>query len=220
MKPLTLCTAATLLTTLGGLATMATAQPPLPQPTLPQPQLQTPAPQVLQWPGGYLVMNGPEVIVRNTLPRAGATNLITGSGNGIGNRMIVSGGAGGVTVVQSARNGIGNSLILDPGDLLLDLDQVLPRMKPVGPKPDVPPAATNPGGAPPVATPAGPPAPTNPATPPSYAGKGNGFWSKKVFSESYDCNLYWCPTTKLWFRYIGDDDMYRPVPVQPPPPGD
>jgi len=34
----------------------------------------------------------------------------------------------------------------------------------------------------------------------------------------YDRNLYWCPTTKLWFRYSGEDDMYRPVPTQPAPP--
>ena len=67
------------------------------------------------------------------------------------------------------------------------------------------------------------PAPTAvapaPATaPPSYKGKASPFWTKKMFSDAYDCNLYWCPTTKLWFRYAADDDTYRPVPAQPAAP--
>ena len=49
------------LAALGGLAAAAHAQQPAP----------APAPQtskVIQWPGGYLVMNGSEVIVRNSTP--------------------------------------------------------------------------------------------------------------------------------------------------------
>jgi hypothetical protein len=53
---------------------------------------------------------------------------------------------------------------------------------------------------------------------PSYQGKAHPFWSQKVFSDTYDCNLYWCPKTKLWFRYVADDDAYRPVPDQPAAP--
>ena len=33
------------------------------------------------------------------------------------------------------------------------------------------------------------------------------FWSKKAFSDALDCNLYWDPATKLWFRYGSDDDF-------------
>lgn len=184
---------------IGGLATTASAQ-------LPAAPATTPSPQVIRWPGGYMVMNGPEVIVRSTTP-AGSTNLITGSGNGIGNRIVVSGGTGGVTIVQGVRNGIGNQLILDPNDWLIDLDALLPGLKPACPKP-VPPV--DPAPAVPLTDPA--------AVPPSYKGKDNPFWTKKVFNDSYDCNLYWCPKTKRWFRYTAEDDTYRPVPNQPAAP--
>ena len=63
-----------------GLAAAAAAQLP-PPPAAPQ------APKVVKWPGGYMILNGPEVIVRNTSPDGGSTNLVTGSGNGFGNRV-------------------------------------------------------------------------------------------------------------------------------------
>src|SRR5262249_58998890 len=130
-----------------------------PAPATPQ------APQVIKWPGGYMVMNGPEVIVRSTTPGGGSTNLITGSGNGVGNKSGVRGGTGGVTVVSGARNGIGNQLIVDPADLLIDLDALLAGTKPAAPAfaPVAPPAA---------------------AAPPSYKGKASPFWTKKMFSEA------------------------------------
>jgi hypothetical protein len=53
---------------------------------------------------------------------------------------------------------------------------------------------------------------------PVYKGKANAFWSQKVFSEALDCNLYWCPTAKQWFRYHAEDDAYRPPASQPPAP--
>ena len=183
-----------------GLAAAAAAQLP-PPPAAPQ------APKVVKWPGGYMILNGPEVIVRNTSPDGSSTNLVTGSGNGFGNRVVVSGG-GGTTVVQNSRNGIGNRLILDADDLLIDLDALLAAPKPAVPKPAVAPPPT----------PVEPKA--EPAAPPSYKGKASPFWTKKSFSDAYDCNLYWCPTTKLWFRYAADDDTYRPVPSQPAPPTD
>jgi hypothetical protein len=200
------------LAALGGLAAAADAQ-------LPPAPAQPASPQVVKWPGGYMILNGPEVIVRNSTPGGSSTNLITGSGNGFGNKIVVSGGAGGVTVVQNARNGVGNRLILDPDDLLIDLDAILGKSQPLPVMPKIAPAD-------PVMPPAVAPAPApaepkmEPAAPPSYRGKASPFWTKKAFSDAYDCNLYWCPTTKLWFRYGAEDDTYRPVPSQPAAPAD
>ncbi len=205
------------LAALGGLATTAYAQLP---PTAAVPQ----TPQVVKWPGGYMVMNGSEVIVRSTGPGGSSTNLVTGSGNGFGNKIVVRGGAGGTTIVQNARNGTGNQLITDPDDLLLDLDALLGAAKPRCTKPAVPPipqADPNAPAVPPAVAPA--PIPVLPppaAEPPSYKGKASPFWTQKAFSDNYDCNLYWGPATKLWFRYNSDDDTYRPVPTQPAPPAD
>lgn len=206
------------LAALGGLATTAYAQLP---PTAAVPQ----TPQVVKWPGGYVVMNGSEVIVRSTGPGGSSTNLVTGSGNGFGNKIVVSGGAGGTTIVQNARNGIGNQLITDPDDLLLDLDALLGGAKPRCAKPAVPPIPqADPNAPAAVAPPAVAPAPIPVLPPaaevPSYKGKASPFWTQKAFSDGYDCNLYWGPTAKLWFRYNSDDDTYRPVPTQPAPPAD
>jgi hypothetical protein len=189
---------------------------------------------VFKWPGGYMVMNGPEVIMRTTGPAGSSTNLITGSGNGVGNRIVVSGGAGGTTIVQNSRNGIGNQLITDPNDVLIDVDALLAGLKPgivnpvVPAVPVIPPAAPVAPAIPPAVAPvpvAPAPAPLDPKpvaqdTMPSYKGKASPFWTKKAFSDAYDCNIYWCPTTKMWFRYGAEDDTYRPVPVQPVAPTD
>jgi hypothetical protein len=156
-----------------------------------------------------MIMNGSEVIVRSTSPGGSSTNLITGSGNGFGNRIVVDGGVGGTTIIKNARNGIGNHLILNPNDLVIDVDAIIAGVKPVIPV--IPPAVA------PPADPAVAPAPV-PVAPPSYKGKASPFWTKKAFSDDYDCNLYWCPTTKLWFRYTAEDDTYRPVATQPPAP--
>lgn len=118
----------------------------------------------------------------------GNTTVVTNSGNGVGNRIVVS-GTGGTTIVQNVRNGIGNRLILDPDELLIDLDDLVPQ-------------------------PACKPQPK----PLCYAGKANPFWSKKQFSDELDCNLYWSDADRLWFRYSADDDVYRPLKVQPAAP--
>ena len=234
------------LAALGGFATAANAQLPQPLPVVPIPVLPAVpgAPQVIKWQGGFLVMNGPEIIVRNTTPGGNSTNVVTNSGNGFGNKIVVSGGPGGVTIVKNARNGFGNQLITDPNDVLVDVDAIIANalgqagVKPIFPGvPQVPvvpvmppvvnPAPAAPQPAPPAVIPANPapaPAPMDPnaagAATPSYKGKASPFWTKKAFSDAYDCNLYWCPTTKLWFRYIGEDDTYRPVPTQPAAPID
>jgi len=216
------------LVAVGGIASVANAQ-------LPSAAVAPQTPQVVKWPGGYMVMNGSEVIVRNCGPAGSSTNVVTGSGNGFGNKVVVSGGAGGVTIVKNARNGIGNQLLTDPDDLLLDLDALLGNLKPVlpvvpqgqpnpaPPIPVIPQGEPNAQAAPPAVAPAPVPVlppPADQAAPPSYKGKASPFWTQKTFSDAYDCNLYWSPASKLWFRYGSDDDTYRPVPTQPAPPAD
>lgn len=191
----------------------------------PAPLLAATQPQVVRWPGGYMIMNGPEVVVRHNRTSTGrSTNLVTGSGNGFGNTIVVDNGpgGGGVTVVKNARNGIGNRLIVGPDDLLLDLDLpawtlpairckpapvepvVAPKLPAADPVPDQVPAA---------------PAPVQPAAAvPTYKGKANPFWEKKAWSDAHDCNLYWSPADKAWFRYHSEDDTYRPVPGGPETP--
>ena len=139
----------------------------------------------------------PPLVVRTP---GGNTTVITNSGNGVGNRIVVS-GTGGTTIVKNVRNGIGNQLILDPNELFIDLDDVLPA--------DVKPLL-DPRLAPPVVI--------APKLPPVYDGKANPFWSQKQFSDALDCNLYWSDADKLWYRYTADDDRYRPLRVQPPAP--
>jgi hypothetical protein len=139
------------------------------------------APTVVRWPGGGVTVNGPEAVVRRQTAAGRSLNVVTGSGNGFGNTVVVDdGGGGGLTVVRNARNGVGNRLVLDPDDVLLELPP--PRL-------DLPPPAE-----------------------PVYKGRDAKFWTKKVWSESYDCNLYWCPEYARWFRYDRGDDAYRPVP--------
>ena len=193
-------------------------------------------PQVIRWPGGYMVMNGPEVIVRHAGPPAGgvnvrgtrSTNVVTNSGNGFGNTIVVSNGSGGggVTVVRNARNGVGNRLIVDPDDLLLDADELgldgIPGL-------DLLPVPFKPAPADPVVAPKMPADPLldpaagaipAPAAVRVYKGKANPFWEKKAWSDAHDCNLYWSPADKAWFRYSSEDDVYRPVPpaTAPAPP--
>ncbi|MBX9624360.1 MAG: hypothetical protein K2X82_11180, partial [Gemmataceae bacterium] len=166
-------------------------------------------PKVVRWPGGSVVVNGPEVVVRQAGPRGRSANVITGSGNGSGNTVVVDGGPGGVTVVKNARNGVGNRLVLDPDDLLVDLDAELAgwlgavgRCKPAPADPFAPAKIV----------------PADPG-PKLYRGKANPFWDRKAFSEAHDCNLYWSPADRLWFRYGSDDDTYRPVADGPAAPG-
>jgi hypothetical protein len=162
------------------------------------------APYVVRWPGGSVTLNGPETIVRQHAmetiwrqhgPTHRSLNVVTGSGNGVGNTIVVDNGSGGgLTVVRNARNGIGNRLILDSDDWLLDLTP--PRLDPPVVTPPAVAAAS----------------PTEPLRDPVYNGRATKFWTQKIWSDSYDCNLYWCPTHAKWFRYHREDDAYRPVP--------
>jgi len=158
-----------------------------------------PPPKVIQWPGGWMKIDGQELILRNAAPGGGTTNIISGSGNGFGNRIVVGGGSGGgTTIIQNSRNGVGNQIVLDPNDWVFDVDQWLP----------------------PAARPALPPQPQPAAVPAPavYAGKANAFWKVKGFSAELDCNIYWSAADKMWFRYQADGDKYTPLPTQPPAP--
>lgn len=200
-----------------GLLTTAQAQPPVPLPA---------APKVVRWPGGVLVTDGHEVILRNAVPGAGTTNIISGSGNGFGNKIVVGGGSGGgTTIISNSRNGIGNKIVLDPNDWVLDLDQwigpalPLPAARPVPlPAPVQQLPAPLPVIEPVPAQQLPAPLPLPPAGPAVYEGKANAFWQLKAFSDELDCNIYWSATDKLWYRYHADCDKYKPLKDQPPAP--
>ena len=167
--------------------TAAHAQPPAP---LPAP------PKVIQWPGGFMKIDGTELILRNAVPGSGTTNIISGSGNGFGNRIVVGGGSGGgTTIISNSRNGIGNKIVLDANDWVFDLDELLAPARPI------PAAKLLPLPAPPVSL-----------------GKANEFWTQKAFSDELDCNVYWSAADKLWYRYFADGDKYKPLEAQPPAP--
>ncbi len=169
--------------------TAAHAQPPGPLPA--------PPPKVIQWPGGFMKIDGNELILRNAVPGSGTTNIISGSGNGVGNRIVVGGGSGGgTTIISNSRNGIGNKIVLDANDWVFDLDEWLAPARPI---------------------PAAKPLPL-PVAPPVYLGKANEFWTQKAFSDELDCNVYWSAADKLWFRYHADCDKYKPLATQPPAP--
>jgi hypothetical protein len=211
----------------GGVATVAAAQ---------QPQAN---PQVIRWPGGYMVMNGTEVVVRHAGTGTSSTTL-KGVANGFGNKVTVSNGpGGGTTVITNSRAGVGNTIVVDDrvfGTPRLDEQRrpaapaaqkpLPPEPKPLPPaaekptpekpaeveKPVEKPAAEKPAEKPPEQPAvAPPPAPVLKAAPTLYKGKGNTFWSKKEWSEANDCNVYWDPATKAWYRYHKDDDTYRPL---------
>ncbi|HUR55717.1 MAG TPA: hypothetical protein VMZ71_16385 [Gemmataceae bacterium] len=188
----------------GGVAAAATAQQP------------GATPQVVRWPGGYMVMNGPEVVVRQAGVAGTSTTTLNGVANGFGNKVVVSNGrAGGTTIVTNSRLGFGNSIVIDDEDWLFDLPGLKCPPKPVAPVvPVAPPAAApaDPVLVPPQAVPV---APVAEQVPPVYQGKANAFWTKKEWSEPHDCNLYWDPASKSWYRYSKDDDAYRQLPAEP-----
>lgn len=204
----------------GGLATAAHAQQPpagpAPPPAAVAPAVPLAAPQVVRWPGGVMVLNDPEVIVRQLGTPGRSTTVVAGSGNGVGNRIVVGNGGGGLTVVSGSRNGIGNRLLVDPGDLLLDLDLPGLTFPPLGvpapaPAPPIPPAEAPPPADPAAASPAGPELPV-------VRGRQTRFWTTRSFSDAHDCNLYWHPAARAWYRYHTDDDTYRPAPNPPASP--
>lgn len=175
-------------------------QPLLPQP--PAPAVAAPPPRVIQWPGGWMTLDGREMILRHNLPGAGPTNIISGSGNGFGNKIVVGGGSGGgTTIISNSRNGIGNRIVLDPNDWLIDLDEWVAPVRRLPPPVPLLPAVE-----------------PQPVAPPVYEGKATVFWQQKAFSDQLDCNIYWSAADKLWYRYHADCDKYKPLKDQPPAP--
>jgi len=205
------------LAAVGGLAVAAQAQ----QPAQPLPAQ---SPQVIRWNGGYMVTDASgNVVVRQAGVPGKSTTVLDGVGNGIGNRIVVDNGPGGTTIVRNTRAGVGNKVLISPYEDLIDIDDLLQhsfgvRCPKPAPKVDPEPVLMPPS----KVLPATPQAATQQPVPGpellAYKGKENTFWTKKAFSEGHDCNLYWSPTDKIWFRYVKDDDTYRPVLDGPPAP--
>jgi hypothetical protein len=47
---------------------------------------------------------------------------------------------------------------------------------------------------------------------PCYFGKSNAFWSTKVYCDKAGVDVFFCPKTNDWYRYLPTEDVYRPVP--------
>ena len=171
------------------------------------------APQVVRWPGGYMVMSGPEVIVRQVGVPGTSSTTLNGVANGFGNKVVVSNGRnGGTTVITNSRLGIGNSIVIDDEDWLFDLPGLKCPPKPVAPVVQAaPPVAVPPQADQVQLPPQAVPVATEPVV---HKGKANAFWSKREWSETHDCNLYWDANAKAWYRYHSADDTYRPLPPE------
>lgn len=172
------------------------AEPAPAESTTPAPAA-TPQGRILRWADGFLYSNGAETILRQNGTAGRAANILRGVGNGFGNRIVVSNdpSVGGVTVIENSRNGFGNRIIIDG----VEMDFAEPATFPRGVRRWL-------GGAAPARQ------GQSVAEPAVYHGRDNMFWSKKVWSDSYDCNLYWCAKTERWYRYHRTDDRYRPIP--------
>jgi hypothetical protein len=99
------------------------------QPSVPE---QAPPPrQIMRLPNGWILWDGPGVIVRvQGKDTEGATTTIVNSANGVGNRIVVNnGGASGVTVLQNVRNGVGNTVIVTPSGPVIERPGRAPERK-------------------------------------------------------------------------------------------
>ena len=164
-------------------------------------------PRMLRWADGFLYSDGPATVFRqNGLPGR-AANVIRGVGNGLGNSIIVDNGLGsnGVTVIENARNGFGNRIVIDGVELDTGSWIDPPLASPWG----VGRVFDNVRRAPVRRAEPAPPVRTGDSV---YRGRENPFWSKKVWSDTYDCNLYFCERSDRWYRYDRAGDEYRPIP--------
>ena len=168
-------------------------QPVPPTPPMLERPAAEPAPPVVhhKWVDGEFYAKGSEWILRQRRSNPGTTNIITNSGNGWGNRIVVDSGvpSGSVTVIQNSRNGVGNRIVVDGIELRID-------------GPTIPTWVF--GTARPV--------PEAHRGEQIYQNRGNPFWTEKLWSDTYQCYLYWCPRTERWFRYHPRDDQFRPIP--------
>src|SRR5580704_9514816 len=80
------------------------------------PAAATPQRQIIRWPGGWMYLDEPGVIYHDgSAPKTGSTTVITGSANGIGNKIVIDNGkSAGTTILRNVRNGFGNSVTVTP----------------------------------------------------------------------------------------------------------
>jgi hypothetical protein len=148
-------------------------------------------------------------------------NVISNSGNGQGNSIIVNGdGSGGTTIINGYPNGVGNKIIIDGKEVIDQPGVIDPNWKMPADINQFIPANVRPWMDPGVARPWLPEANTVPAPGAVvYKGKANPFYQFTVFSPEMNCQLYWDARTLRFFRYVEAEDSYRPVqwvPDMPP----
>lgn len=118
-------------------------------------------------------------------------NMITNSANGVGNTIVVDNGAAdgqSHTILSGVRNGIGNQVLVRPqSGCLLDLPGLSAHASDFGARP------------------------CDPLMGLRYTGKDNRFYSQTTYSQEWQCTLYWCPRTWLWYRYDRNSDSYLPL---------
>lgn len=78
--------------------------------------------QIIRWPGGWMYLDEPGVIYRDgSVQKTVSTTVITGSANGIGNKIVVDNGkSSGTTILQNVRNGAGNSVTVTPSGPVIE----------------------------------------------------------------------------------------------------
>jgi len=148
-------------------------------------------------------------------------NIISNSGNGVGNSIVVDGdGTGSTTIINGYPNGVGNKIVVDgqkvlnqpglidnnwtlPEDIKALMEQDWDQWVPEAAKKFLPPGVGNKW----MPDCRAVPGKTNVV----YKGKDNRFYQFSVFSPELDCMMYWDARTLTFFRYMAAEDCYRPV---------
>ena len=136
-------------------------------------------------------------------------NIISNSGNGVGNQIVIEGdGSGSTTIINGYPNGVGNKIIINGQNILNQPGLMDNRWIPNHVKQFMPPGFGNPLLA----------GQTNVV----YPGKENPFYEFAVFSPEMNGMLYWDTQTQTFFRYSALADCYLPInwltaPPQPMP---
>ncbi len=175
------------------------------------PPVGVPQREVIRWPGGWMYLDGPEVIVRHgstTTTSGRSSTVVSGAANGFGNSIVVdNGGSPGVTVIRNSRNGVGNSITVTPDGPVFEAPHrpQFGERRVLADPAMIPPAVEDAAAF---------------AEAPRYKGRANDFWTRRAWSDRYDCNVYWSDAQRRWYRYHGDDDTYRPLPTDFDPTGD
>ena len=92
--------------------------------------------QIIRWPGGWMYLDEPGVIYHDAAaPKTGSTTAISGSANGVGNKIVVDNGkSSGVTVIRNSRNGVGNSVTVTPSGPVFETTPAKPAPAQPNPK--------------------------------------------------------------------------------------